>query len=195
MTSVDFKKIHFPSTSDCMYRRKKTEDIILTLDPSSVLDIGGVEYEKVCQTKDIKYTSINIDSPQSTGQGGYHRTSNTLVYNGRDLPFKKNMFDLVIVNFVLHHTANSTLFLLKQIHNISSKYVLIGEDLSELQYDIKWHKRNYDHQPGGVYRSDEEWRILFKLFKLKLKTQYIIHRDDDNDSNNIYRCLYLLEKE
>jgi hypothetical protein len=117
-----------------------------------------------------------------------------LTYDGRKLPFSHNEFDLIIVNFVLHHASNNTLFLLEQIKNISSKYILIGEDLSELNYDLSWHKRNYDHQPGGIYRSDEEWQILFKLFNMKLLKQYIIHRDDDINKNHIYRCMYLLEK-
>ena len=109
-------------------------------------------------------------------------------------PIDFHKFDLVIVNFVLHHASNNTLFLLEQIRNISSKYILIGEDLSELNYDLKWHHRNYIHQPGGIFRSDEEWQILFKLYNLELKEQYIIHRTDDIDNTHIYRCLYILEK-
>ena len=66
-------------------------------------------------------------------------------------------------------------------------------DISELNYDMEWHKRNFTHQPGGIFRSDEEWRIIYKLYNLTLIHQYIIHRDDDKDKNKIYRCYYLLE--
>jgi hypothetical protein len=59
---------------------------------------------------------------------------------------------------------------------------------------MRWHKRNFIHQPGGVFRSDEEWKTLFKLYGLKLREQYIIHRMDDINPKHIYRCLYLLEK-
>ena len=142
----------------------------------------------------IKYVCIDLDSPQQTGQGGYHKDNDGLTYDGRNLPFKKNEFELIIVNFVLHHASNNTLYLLEQIKNISSKYVLIGEDLSELNYSIKWHNRNHKHQPGGIFRSNEEWQIIFKLYNLHLTHQYVIHRDDDIDLEHIYRCLYLLEK-
>lgn len=148
----------------------------------------------MCNKNNITYTSIELETPQNTGKGGYHKDSYTLTYNGRDLPFNNNSFDLIIVNFVFHHASNNTLFLLDQIKNITSKYILIGEDLSELNYEMDWHKRNFIHQPGGMFRSDEEWKTLFKLINLKLITQYIIRRIGDINKNNVYRCLYLLEK-
>jgi len=174
-------------------RIEKTKEIICDLNPSKVLDIGGKDYKDFCQKNNIEYTCIDLLTPQKTGQGGYNKDINGLTYDGRHLPFGPKQFDLVIINFVLHHASNNTLFLLEQIKNISSKYILIGEDLSELDYDIEWHYRNYIHQPGGVFRSDEEWQILFKLFGMKLITQYVIHRSDDINPKHIYRCLYLLE--
>jgi hypothetical protein len=183
---------HFPKVNSVMDRIEKTKLIIDKLNVNNILDIGGKDYKKFCNDKGKSYTCIDLESPQKTGQGGYNK--DVLTYNGRDLPFNKDDFDLVIVNFVLHHASNNTLFLLEQIKSISNKYILIGEDLSELNYDMRWHKRNFIHQPGGVFRSDEEWKILFKLYGLKLREQYIIHRMDDINPKHIYRCLYLLEK-
>ena len=193
--------IHFPEVerNDWQDRKTRTKNIItslkLTPGKSKVLDIGGKEYKEYCKKNNLDYTMIDIETPQQTGTGGYNKDVDGLAYDGRNLPFKKkNEFDLVIVNFVFHHASNNTLFLLKQIAKIAKKYVLVGEDLSELDYDMDWHKRNFDHQPGGVFRSDEEWQILFKFFKLKLKKQYIVHRKDDVQKDKIYRCLYLLKK-
>lgn len=90
---------------------------------------------------------------------------------------------------------HNTLFLLEQLKNITKKYILVGEDISELHYPMEWHRHCFNHQPGGVFRGDEEWRILFKLHNLKLIRQYIICRDNDINKNQIYRCIYLLEKE
>ena len=194
MSSKSYNIIHFPITSEISDRIAKTENIITSIKPSKILDIGGVEYRSICENNQIDYTSINLDQAQTYGTGGYNIDNKTLCYDGRNLPFNENSFDLIIVNFVLHHASNNTLFLLQQIQNITSKYVLIGEDLSELNYNIKWHNRNHEHQPGGLFRSDEEWRILFNLYNLKLITQYVIHRTDDINPNHIYRCLYLLEK-
>ena len=187
-----YGRIHFPIAKNKNARKKRTEKIILNLHPKSVLDIGGNEYKKFCKKMNIKYTCIDLEEPQKTGEGGYYK--DMLVYDGRNLPFNHNNFDLVIINFVFHHASNNALFLLKQIKNITKKYILIGEDLSELNYDIKWHNRNHKHQPGGLFRSDEEWKILFKLYNLKLLKQYIIHRTDDIDNNHIYRSMYLLKK-
>ena len=185
--------IHFPITSSIQDRIDRTKNIIVELQPSSVLDIGGNNYKELCHKNNIHYICIDLDTPQKTGQGGYFKDQNGMVYDGRNLPFKQKEFDLIIVNFVFHHASHNTLYLLEQIRNISSKHILIGEDLSELDYDIKWHHRNYIHQPGGIFRSDEEWKILFKLYNLQLLCQYIIHREDDIDQKNIYRCLYLLK--
>ena len=189
-----FKIIHFPPTSDAYDRIIKTKDIILKLNPKKLLDIGGADYLNLCKKNNIEYTSINLITPQQNGTGGYHKNETTMLYNGRDLPFPKNSFDLIVINFVLHHASNNTLYLLQQVKDIAIKYILIGEDLSEIDYDIKWHNRNHTHQPGGLYRSDEEWKILFDFYNLKLITQYIIHRDDDINKKHIYRCIYLLEK-
>ena len=186
--------IHFSKVSSVQDRINKTMEIILKLNPSTILDIGGNDYMQFCLNHNINYTCIDLQTPQKTGEGGYNKDKKGLTYDGRNLPFNSNEFDLIIVNFVLHHASNNTLFLLDQIKNISKKYILIGEDLSELNYDIKWHYRNYKHQPGGVFRSDEEWQILFKLYSLNLTDQYIIHRTDDINLKHIYRCLYFLEK-
>jgi SAM-dependent methyltransferase len=194
MSNETYNIIHFPVTTHVYDRIINTENIITNIQPSNILDIGGVEYRSICKKNNIEYTSVNLEQAQTTGTGGYTIDNKTLCYDGRNLSFNDNSFDLVIVNFVLHHASNNTLFLLQQIKNITSKYVLIGEDLSELNYNIKWHNRNHQHQPGGIFRSDEEWRILFNLYNLKLITQYVIHRTDDINPDHIYRCLYLLEK-
>ena len=189
-----YEIFHFQKTSSVSDRIEKTKIIINKLNVSKILDIGGKDYKQFCLINNIEYVCIDLDVPQKTGEGGYNKDKNGLTYDGRNLPFNYNEFDLVIVNFVLHHASNNTLYLLEQIKNISSKYILIGEDLSELNYDIKWHYRNYLHQPGGIFRSDEEWQILFRLYNMKLLQQYIIHRNDDINIKHIYRCLYLLEK-
>lgn len=193
----DYKITHFPSTTNWRDRKERLKKILLNLNlkDKKILDVGGSEHLNFCNKHNIDYTSINIENAQKTGEGGYHKNSKTILYDGRNLPFKKNEFYLVLVLMVFHHTPENTLYLLNQIKNISEKYIIIGEDLSELNYDMEWHNRCFKHQPGGIFRSDEEWRTIFKLYNLKLLHQYVIHRDYDTDKNKIYRCYYLLEKE
>ena len=69
--------IHFPKTSSNIEhklklshindRKERVKNIILDLKPTSILDIGGIEYEKLCNNVNIKYTSVNINNPQKTG--------------------------------------------------------------------------------------------------------------------------------
>ena len=177
-------------------RIEKTKELILDLKlkkGSKILDIGGKQFNDFCDKNNYKYFCIDLHESQKTGTGGYNKAEYCASYDGRNLPYQKNEFDLVIVNFVLHHAAHNTLYLLNQIANITSKYVIIGEDLSELNYDIRWHTRNFEHQPGGMFRSDEEWKTLFKFYNLKLIKQYNIKRKDDF-TKDIHRCMYILEK-
>lgn len=176
-------------------RIERTKRIIDKLNVNTILDIGGNNFKEYCSSTGKLYTCIDLEKPQKTGEGGYFKDKDGLTYDGRNLPFDENAFDLVIVSFVLHHASNNALFLLEQIKKISKKYILIGEDLSELNYDVSWHKRNFIHQPGGIFRSDEEWQILFRLYSLRLLEQYMILRSDDINPKHIYRCLYLLEKQ
>ena len=193
MSKTEFETVHFPTTSNLGDRIKRTEEIILNLNVKSVADIGGVDYFQLCRNNNINYTSLNIEEPQKTGTGGYHKIPNTIIYDGKNIPLETNSQDLVIVNFVLHHTPDNALDLLKQIKGISNKYVLIGEDIAGIDYEMKWHQRNFHHQPGGIFRSDNEWKTIFELYHMKLLKQYIVHRNDDPDPNKIYRCIYLLQ--
>lgn len=176
-------------------RRKRVENIIndfnLELN-SKILDIGGAEYKEYCKNNNFIYTSINIEEPLKFGDPCYETLPDTLKYDGRNLPFKTNDFDVILINFVLHHAAENTIHILKQVKDISSKYVIIGEDLAEINYSIKWHVRNFKHQPGGIFRSDIEWKELFDLIGFNLIKQIVILRADDEDEK-IYRTIYVLE--
>lgn len=188
--------IEYPRTGDWRDRIRRTEEIIVGLHlekGSKILDIGGNDYKNLCTKLNYKYIMLDLEKPQNTGLGGYNKDKDGLTYDGRNLPFNKKEFDMVIVNFVFHHASNNTFALLRQIKEIAKKYILVGEDLAELNYEIGWHKRNFEHQPGGIFRSDEEWRELFKIFGYKLKRQYVIRRNDDIDKKKVYRCMYLLE--
>ena len=64
---------------------------------------------------------------------GYNKAEYLTSYDGSFTLSSKKWFDLVIVNFAIDHTTHNTLYLLNQIANITSKYVIIGEDLSAIK--------------------------------------------------------------
>ena len=139
--------IHFPKTNNWRDRIAKTMDIITSLQlppQSKILDIGGKDYFNYCKKNNFQYTMIDLETPLTTGLGGYNGDENGLLYDGRNLPFEEESFDLIIVGFVFHHASNNTLFLLKQIKNIAKKYIIVGEDLAELSYHLEWHHKSQD---------------------------------------------------
>ena len=61
-----------------------------------------------------------------------HQSGADLFYDGRSLPFGEDAFDVVILSFVLHHAAENTLVLLRQVRTIASSWLLVGEDVAAL---------------------------------------------------------------
>lgn len=194
--------VHLPTVKDWRERIEKTKDIITSLNlplQSKILDIGGHEYDDYCKKHNFQYSMIDLKVPLKNDSGWHGKKKGCFLYDGRNLPFEPMTFDLILICFVFHHASHNTLFLLKQIRNITKRYIIVGEDITELFYPIEWHKRNFEHQLGGLFRSDEEWKILFDLFGFKLIKQYIIRQYDEEpifvkSPNTIYRSLYLLEK-
>ena len=72
--------------------------------------------------------------------------------------------------------------------------------LAPRHHPLAWHQRNFAHQPRGLFRSDEEWRALFKLHGLSLVRALAIRNAHDlyvrlhkhEYGAHVYRILYLL---
>jgi SAM-dependent methyltransferase len=142
-------------------------------------------------TNNFEYTMIDLENPQHNGSGGYF--GGGLTYNGRDLPFNKNSFDVIIVSFVLHHTGSNTIHLLEQIKKISKQYIIICEDLCAINYPLKWHERCFFHQKEGIFRSDEEWKYLFNSLKLNLIDILNIRCNRDKEFSDPYKFIYRIQ--
>lgn len=176
-------------------RKLRTQSLLTTLlagiATPTVLDIGGKDYEGYARANGWLYHSIDLDVPQGVGTGK-HQKDTTYTYDGKTLPFSAGSYDLILLSFVLHHASENTLTLLKQCKQISRQYVIVGEDVAAQDYPMKWHERNWVHHPGGIFRSDEEWRQLFELLGFKTREIHCIRRADDIDSR-FYRMLYVIK--
>jgi SAM-dependent methyltransferase len=200
------KKIIIPRDSELIVRKenivrlKYIKEQILSFKlkkNSKILDIGGNNFKRFCKENKYNYTMIDLETPQKYGNSGYF--AGGLTYDGRNLPFKNNSFDVIIVSFVLHHTCSNTIYLLKQIRNISKQYIIICEDLCAIDYPIEWHNRCFTHQPNGIFRSDEEWKFLFNCVELYVVDILNIRFESDVNFSNpydyVYRIQYTLSKD
>ena len=167
--------------------------------PVRVLDVGGTDFGRLAHEAGWEYVTIDLAEPQTEGTGG-HQSRAQLFYDGHTLPFGTDAFDIVILSFVLHHAADNALALLRQSRDIASSWVVVGEDLAALEHPRAWHERNFAHEPGGIFRSDEEWRSLFVLHGLPVTRAYNVrHRgelfcelSDTEYASHVYRVLYVL---
>lgn len=156
-----------------------------------ILDVGGKDFHQHFQSTPTIYTMIDIDTPLVTGTGGYNAHPEGQLFDGKLLPFVEDDFDAIIMGYMLHHAADTSLQLLKQAKHISSKHILVFEDLTSIHYPQSWLNRNHSHQPGGMFRSDNEWRLIFELFGFMLHRSIRLKRKDDLDENT-YRAFYHL---
>ena len=137
---------------------------------SKILDLGcgsgiiGKEFQKYFKSEllgvDIKKNLIK-DIPFQLA-------------NGENLPFKEKSFDIVLLNFVLHHTKDPEQ-VLREAKRVGKK-IIIFEDLPKgclgrlfclihgESFAIFFQKtRNY-----GNFKSEREWEDIFEKLKLKV---------------------------
>ena len=88
-------------------------------------------------------------------KGGLHHDVG--LFDGHTLKeHEDKSFDTVIFVSVLHHAAAHSPNLLVEATRVAKKYVIIVEDLGGLPA----RRRNYLHDPAGIFRTAEEWRSL-----------------------------------
>lgn len=94
--------------------------------------------------------------------------------DGKNLPFSDNSFDIVMINYVLHHTKDPSQ-LLKEAKRVSKDKIIIHEDLEEkgLGQIACWlHKNTYKISAPFKkmpinFRNEEKWEELFNQLGLK----------------------------
>ncbi len=93
------------------------------------------------------------------------------IIDGKNLPFRNLTFDVVLINYVLHHSQNPER-LLKEAKRVSKK-IIIYEDLPEgmlSKLRCKFHQITFF---GGErrklhFKTRDEWKKLFEKLDLKV---------------------------
>ncbi len=122
------------------------------------------------------------------------------LYDGVNLPYEDDSFDVVMVVDVLHHIKGDIAPLLKEMRRVTRKYVLIKDHMANdrvgkflLSLADFWA-----NMPFGVgcpfnFQSEEDWHRYFKDLNLKVVDEveniYFGYRGDKR-----YHWMVLLEK-
>lgn len=101
-------------------------------------------------------------------------------YDGKNIPYNDNIFDIAMFVDVLHHLAHIKELLL-EAKRVSKKYILIKDHVYKSKFDFTTLKfmDDFGNKPYGVarvynYLKEEEWQAIFNdvgLIVVKSKTK------------------------
>jgi ubiquinone/menaquinone biosynthesis C-methylase UbiE len=100
-------------------------------------------------------------------------------YDGQTLPFPDSSFDLVMLNFVLHHVPNELkLALVREALRVSRAKVFIVEDTPATRFDWLFSRRHGESYRRRIkskasfgFLTAGEWRWLFRGIGIEPETR------------------------
>ncbi len=119
------------------------------------------------------------------------------VYNGVSLPFSENYFDVVLINYVLHHCQNQKV-ILEEAKRVVKDKIIIFEDLAEgilAKLICKIHGISFDflfqkNKETGNFKKGDEWKKIFENSGLKL----VFEKRVSSIVDPVKKKLFILEK-
>ena len=104
---------------------------------------------------------------------------NLTLFNGKKIPFDDQAFDTSTLMFVLHHT-NYQDELIKECKRVTSKYIIIGEDVMKCGVDRVLGNIHLGTSPWSKskngFKTKAEWLSFFKNHGLRLVKSVAIPR-------------------
>jgi len=162
---------------------------------SKVLDLGsgtGHVARQIQKDYGVKITCIDMVD--------YNQTSlPLLLYDGKNLPFKENTFDTVLLVFVLHHSDN-ILNLLQEAKRVLRQQgsIIIFEDIygNWAQHLIALVMDFFLNLPYRVktpftFKRESEWIMIFKQLDLEIKHKELVRI---NRFDPVKHILFVLNK-
>ena len=99
------------------------------------------------------------------------------IINGKSLSFPENSFDIVLINYVLHHSGDPIL-LLKEAKRVAKDKIIVYEDLPEgllSRIICKIHgisfAKIFQNQNQTSFKSEKGWEEVFKKIGLNIVFQ------------------------
>lgn len=123
------------------------------------------------------------------------------IYDGLNLPFQKEEFDVIFISYVLHH-AKDPERILKEAKRVSRDKIIIYEDLPEgffsklrcLFHDLSYNFFFQKDRQKFNFRTKKEWGKLFRELDLKLIFEKKVSATKLDFVDPVYRALFVLEK-
>jgi ubiquinone/menaquinone biosynthesis C-methylase UbiE len=116
------------------------------------------------------------------------------IFDGKNLPFENNFFDIVLINYVLHH-CQSPEELLKEAKRVA-KRIIIFEDLPEGFFSklrCKIHQMTFPGKKIFNFKTQKEWRKIFDKLALKIIAENQVFTKI-SWLDPVKRILFVLEK-
>ena len=96
------------------------------------------------------------------------------IFDGKNLPFPEKSFDVVLINYVLHHSEDP-ISVLKEAKRVARDKIVIYEDLPEdilSKLICQLHGISFDNFFGNPtktsFKSEREWEKIFKGLGLNI---------------------------
>ncbi len=165
---------------------------------AKVLDVGcgSAEVSFFMEKKGYEYFNIDI------GDFRAYPTKHFDIYNGQKINFSDSSFDIVSINFVLHHVPDEKKeFLISEAMRVTRKYVFILEDTPRNFLDRMisnfhgWYfRRTINSTESFGFYSQEGWEKLFSGMNYNLVKSETLSRFCRNKKEPYARSLFVLEK-
>ena len=166
---LNFFKIY----KDSHYKRV-THSLALRIKPflskkDIVLDLGsgnGYMADAIKNNVHCKITRMDVVDVSKIGP-------KPILYDGLHILASNNTFSVSLVIFVLHHLQEKE-FVLKELSRVTTSKIIIVEDIAQDIFDYIlgiWHKitSRIRYKSSYIsYRTDQEWKDLFKKLNLNI---------------------------
>jgi SAM-dependent methyltransferase len=97
------------------------------------------------------------------------------LYDGKNIPFADNSFDVVLISYALHH-CEDPVRVLSEAKRVAKGKIIIYEDLPENIFSklaCKLHGKSFgflfkNDKQSCNFKTDDQWKEVFKNLDLKL---------------------------
>merc|ERR1711988_878974 len=148
------------------------DELHVSSNPGQLCDIGAADGSLthfISRSFGMQSVAYDIVPPDDNLYSLGEAQTTVQLFDGHDIPQPSGACALTLFCYVLHHAANNTFKLLQEARRVSSpsSFVLLAEDLAEPTSPERT-ARNLQHDPHGIFRTDDEWRALLPAMGLEL---------------------------